>query len=61
MSWRDSEKKSGCQGPSGRRREEWEVAALVGRQGVSSFGDENVLELNGVPVAEPTECDPFKR
>lgn len=37
------------------------MAALVGRQGVSSFGDENVLELNGVPVAQPTECDPFKR
>lgn len=61
VSWRDREKKSGCQGPSGRRREEWEVAALVGRHGVSSFGDENGLELNGVPVAQLAEFDPFKR
>lgn len=54
-SWRDGEKMSGCQGPSGRRRAEREVAAFVGMHGVSLFGDENVLELNGVTVARPTE------
>lgn len=54
-------KMSRCQGPSGRRRAEREVAAFVGMHGVSLLGDENVLELNSVTVAWPTEFDPFKQ